>query len=57
VARTRDHRRRPGGPVVSTPALVTMIVALVLVWGGLALAIAVAVSRTRADRRSGAASD
>jgi hypothetical protein len=42
---------------VSTPALVTMIVALVLVWGGLALAIAVAVSRTRADRRSGAASD
>jgi hypothetical protein len=40
---------------VSTPALITMIVALVLIWGGFALAIAVAVSRTRADRRSGAA--
>jgi hypothetical protein len=38
---------------VSTPALVTMIVALVLVWGGFALAVAVAVSRTRAGRRAG----
>jgi hypothetical protein len=36
---------------LSTAALVTMILALLLVWGGLAAAIALAVTRTRQQRR------
>jgi hypothetical protein len=35
---------------MSTPAIVTMILALLLVWGGLAAAIALAVVRTRQQR-------
>jgi hypothetical protein len=41
---------------MSTAALVTMIVALLLVWGGFAAAIGVAIVRSRrrrADERSG----
>jgi hypothetical protein len=37
---------------MSTPALVTMVIALLLVWGGFAAAIGVAVVRTR-RRRAG----
>jgi hypothetical protein len=37
---------------MSTGALVTMLLALLLVWGGFAAAIAVAVVRTR-QRRNG----
>lgn len=35
---------------MSTPAVVMMVVALVLVWGGLAASVAFAVSRSRARR-------
>jgi hypothetical protein len=38
---------------MSTPAIVTMILAMLLVWGGLAAAIGIAVVRTRAERRLG----
>jgi hypothetical protein len=41
---------------MSTPALVTMLVALLLVWGGFAAALGVAIVRSRrcrADERAG----
>lgn len=40
---------------MSTPAIVTMILALLLVWGGLAAAITLAVVRTRQQRSRDAA--
>jgi hypothetical protein len=42
---------------MSTPAVVTMILALLLVWGGLAAAITLAVVRTRQQRVASAQRD
>lgn len=36
---------------MSTPAIVLMVVALTLVWGGFAASLTFAVLRSRADRR------
>jgi hypothetical protein len=38
---------------MSTSALITMLLALVLVWGGFAAALSVAVVRTRQRRNDG----